>query len=106
VFLRVLEYYEGILILTSIRVGTFDEAFQSRIQLSLHYEPLTESQRITIWKNFLRRLKTPEQEEQARINAADVGENQQANESGSKIEDDCDDQSSSMIDYADIKRHI
>ena len=34
VFLRVLEYYEGILILTSNRVGTFDEAFKSRIQLS------------------------------------------------------------------------
>ena len=40
VFLRVLEYYEGILILTSNRVGTFDEAFKSRIQLSLHYENL------------------------------------------------------------------
>ena len=30
VFLRVLEYYEGILILTSNRVGTFDEAFKSQ----------------------------------------------------------------------------
>ncbi|KAI9147501.1 AAA family ATPase [Paramyrothecium foliicola] len=57
VFLRVLEYYEGILILTSNRVGTFDEAFKSRIQLSLHYEPLTREQRVTIWRNFLKRLK-------------------------------------------------
>ena len=40
VFLRVLEYYEGILILTSNRVGTFDEAFRSRIQLALHYPTL------------------------------------------------------------------
>ena len=31
VFLRVLEYYEGILILTSNRVGIFDEAFMSRV---------------------------------------------------------------------------
>lgn len=31
VFLRVLEYYEGILILTSNRIGTFDEAFKSRV---------------------------------------------------------------------------
>ena len=31
VFLRILEYYDGILILTSNRVGTFDEAFKSRI---------------------------------------------------------------------------
>ncbi|KAJ9605958.1 hypothetical protein H2200_009807 [Cladophialophora chaetospira] len=57
VFLRVLEYYEGILILTSNRVGTFDEAFKSRIQLSLHYENLTRGQRYKIWKNFLNRLK-------------------------------------------------
>ncbi|KAG5797173.1 hypothetical protein H9Q69_003782 [Fusarium xylarioides] len=56
VFLRVLEYYEGILILTSNRVGTFDEAFKSRIQLSLHYENLTESQRRRVWKNFINRL--------------------------------------------------
>lgn len=34
VFLRMLEYYEVILILTSNRVGTFDEAFKSRIQLA------------------------------------------------------------------------
>lgn len=57
VFLRVLEYYEGILILTSNRVGTFDEAFKSRIQLSLHYEPLNKTQRHKIWKNFFQRLK-------------------------------------------------
>ncbi|KAK8087324.1 hypothetical protein PG994_002298 [Apiospora phragmitis] len=36
VFLRVLEYYEGILILTSNRVGTFDEALKSRILMLLH----------------------------------------------------------------------
>lgn len=42
VFLRVLEYYEGILILTSNRVGTFDEAFKSRILLSLDYDNLSE----------------------------------------------------------------
>lgn len=32
VFLRVLEYYDGILSLTSNGVGTFEEAFRSRIQ--------------------------------------------------------------------------
>ncbi|KAL8369867.1 hypothetical protein RB595_000290 [Gaeumannomyces hyphopodioides] len=57
VFLRILEYYEGILILTSNRVGTFDEAFKSRIQLSLHYEPLNRTQRHKIWKNFFHRLR-------------------------------------------------
>lgn len=36
VFLCVLEYYDGILILISNRVGTFHEAFKSRISLALH----------------------------------------------------------------------
>lgn len=57
VFLRVLEYYEGILILTSNRVGTFDEAFRSRIQLSIHYKNLNAEDRALIWANFIERLK-------------------------------------------------
>ncbi|KAK6508672.1 hypothetical protein TWF506_010751 [Arthrobotrys conoides] len=56
VFLRVLEYYDGILILTSNRVGTFDSAFKSRIQLALHYDTLSHQQRIKIWQNFIKRL--------------------------------------------------
>ena len=56
VFLRVLEYYEGILILTTNRVGTFDEAFKSRILLSLHYEKLSKGQRRKIWRGFINHL--------------------------------------------------
>jgi SpoVK/Ycf46/Vps4 family AAA+-type ATPase len=56
VFLRTLEYYEGILILTTNRVGTFDEAFKSRISLALRYEKLTQVQRKQVWRNFIRRL--------------------------------------------------
>ncbi|GJC95188.1 AAA family ATPase [Colletotrichum higginsianum] len=52
VFLRILEYYEGILILTSNRVGTFDEAFKSRIQVAIHYDDLTKKSRKAIWRNF------------------------------------------------------
>lgn len=52
VFLRILEYYEGILILTSNRIGTFDEAFRSRMQLALHYPNLTPGSRKKIWQNF------------------------------------------------------
>jgi hypothetical protein len=52
VFLRILEYYEGILILTSNRVGTFDEAFKSRIQVAIHYDKLTKRSRRQIWQNF------------------------------------------------------
>ncbi|KAK8079207.1 aaa family ATPase, partial [Apiospora phragmitis] len=40
VFLRVLEYYAGVLFLTKNRVGDFDEAFTSRIHISLYYPEL------------------------------------------------------------------
>ncbi|KAK3722755.1 hypothetical protein LTR37_002327 [Vermiconidia calcicola] len=53
IFLRVLEYYEGILFLTSNRVNTFDDAFKSRIHVPLKYNGLTVSSRKQIWKNFL-----------------------------------------------------
>ena len=54
--MRTLEYYDGILILTSNRVGTFDEAFKSRIQLSLRYKRLQRHQRKQIWLNFMSHL--------------------------------------------------
>jgi hypothetical protein len=37
VFLRKLEYYSGILFLTTNRAGTIDEAFKSRIYILLRY---------------------------------------------------------------------
>ena len=36
-----LEYYPGVLFLTTNRIGDFDEAFASRIHISLYYPPLT-----------------------------------------------------------------
>jgi SpoVK/Ycf46/Vps4 family AAA+-type ATPase len=54
VFLRTLEYFEGILVLTSNRVGTFDEAFKSRVQLAIHYPPLDAKGRYKIWHMFFR----------------------------------------------------
>ncbi|KAH8702010.1 P-loop containing nucleoside triphosphate hydrolase protein [Talaromyces proteolyticus] len=58
VFLRVLEYYDGILVLTSNRIGTFDEAFKSRVQLTVHYPTLDESSRRRVWTNFITRLRS------------------------------------------------
>jgi hypothetical protein len=55
VFLRVLEYYAGILFLTTNRVGLFDEAFKSRIHISLYYPPLDKKSTIKIWKMHLDR---------------------------------------------------
>ena len=61
VFLRILEYYDGILILTSNRVGTFDEAFKSRIQVAFHYPNLDRVARKKIWKNFFDMMEADEE---------------------------------------------
>ncbi|KAG9188828.1 hypothetical protein G6011_07533 [Alternaria panax] len=57
VFLRVLEYYSGVLMLTTNRVGSFDEAFRSRIHVSLYYPKLGKEETSEIWDMNLRRIK-------------------------------------------------
>lgn len=52
-FLRILEYYEGILILTTNRVSTFDQAFKSRIHFAIQYSELDRDCRRNIWQTFL-----------------------------------------------------
>jgi len=56
VFLRVLEYYSGILFLTTNKVGHFDEAFKSRIHVSLYYPQLDKETAHKIWEMNLKRL--------------------------------------------------
>ncbi|KAH8679032.1 hypothetical protein BGZ60DRAFT_255846 [Tricladium varicosporioides] len=57
IFLRALDYFKGILFLTSNRVGSFDEAFMSRIHVQIGYDPLDEDARRAIWTNYFRKLK-------------------------------------------------
>lgn len=54
-FLRTLEYYEGIMFLTTNRVKTFDDAIRSRIHLMIKYESLSSANRRIVWQNFLQR---------------------------------------------------
>lgn len=49
-----LEYYEGILFMTTNRVDNIDTAFQSRIHVSMEYPDLTNVSRRQIWCNFLK----------------------------------------------------
>lgn len=58
IFLRKLEYYEGILFLTTNRLVEFDEAILSRIQLKVKYEGLTKESRREIWTYFLSKAST------------------------------------------------
>ena len=52
VFLRILEYYQGILFLTTNRAEEFDQAFISRIHLVIDYYPLDVKRRNRIWRNL------------------------------------------------------
>ena len=58
VFLRTLEYYRGIMVLTTNRVKDIDDAIQSRISVALHYGPLGLDTRKTIWESFLKKAAT------------------------------------------------
>ncbi|KAI9041896.1 uncharacterized protein KD926_006442 [Aspergillus affinis] len=56
VFLRMLEYYTGILFLTTNLPGSIDEAFKSRIHISLYYPHLSKETTLKIWDMNLMRL--------------------------------------------------
>ncbi|KAI1498632.1 putative AAA family ATPase [Biscogniauxia marginata] len=53
IFLRLLEYYRGILFMTTNRVEAIDPAFQSRIHVTIRYPPLHAEARRQIWKGFI-----------------------------------------------------
>lgn len=67
IFLRVLEYYEGILFLTTNRIDNIDLAFQSRIHISMSYPDLTDESRRHIWENFLKVLDAGQGQGQERL---------------------------------------
>ena len=54
-FLRCLEYYQGVLFLTTNRVGAFDDALLSRVNVVLHYD-FDELKRQDVWATFFRKL--------------------------------------------------
>ncbi|KAF2646935.1 P-loop containing nucleoside triphosphate hydrolase protein, partial [Massarina eburnea CBS 473.64] len=56
VFLRSLEYYSGILFLTTNRPGALDEAIKSRVHLSLYYPPLGKQETLDVFDINLDRL--------------------------------------------------
>jgi SpoVK/Ycf46/Vps4 family AAA+-type ATPase len=53
VFLRLLEYHQSLIFLTTNRIATLDEAFKSRISVAIKYPNLTKSARRQIWTAFL-----------------------------------------------------
>ena len=57
IFLRELEYYQGILILITNRMNMIDSAFESRIHFCLEYPDLDHAARETVWKSFIAKAK-------------------------------------------------
>ncbi|CAI4213275.1 unnamed protein product [Parascedosporium putredinis] len=55
VFLRLLEYYKGLLFLTTNRHDDFDEAFWSRIHVTIQYKELTAAWKTNIWREHIQR---------------------------------------------------
>ncbi|KFA80831.1 hypothetical protein S40288_08521 [Stachybotrys chartarum IBT 40288] len=55
IFLTKLEYYQGILFLTTNRISSIDHAFQSRVDLFLPYRDLLPDARRQVWENFINR---------------------------------------------------
>jgi hypothetical protein len=54
IFLRLLDYYHGILFLTSNRPDVIDEAVLSRVMLHLRYPNLGAEERLEIWTNMFK----------------------------------------------------
>lgn len=55
-FLRRMEYFKGLLFLTTNRVGQIDDAFISRVHIAIGYKPLSGEDRKRIWHGFFHKL--------------------------------------------------
>ncbi|SPO02542.1 uncharacterized protein DNG_05215 [Cephalotrichum gorgonifer] len=56
VFLRSLEYFQGMMFLTTNRMKSFDPAFQSRIHLVIEYKSLEIEAKRRLWIEFLQKI--------------------------------------------------
>ncbi|MBX9721098.1 MAG: hypothetical protein K2X81_06880, partial [Candidatus Obscuribacterales bacterium] len=59
VFLRLLEYHQGVLFLTTNRVKNIDQAFYSRISIGLRFGEATVEKRAKIWTNLTESANVP-----------------------------------------------
>ncbi|KDN65309.1 hypothetical protein CSUB01_05291, partial [Colletotrichum sublineola] len=64
VFLRLIEYYDGMLFLTTNRLEDFDNAFYNRIHITIRYDTLKAPERTNIWRQHLTRASRRNNESQ------------------------------------------
>ncbi|KAK8085196.1 P-loop containing nucleoside triphosphate hydrolase protein [Apiospora hydei] len=71
IFLRVLEFYQGILFLTTNRVAAFDGAIMSRVHIAITYPALDRASQQSLWILFLSRL--PNDAGRSLVDKGDLG---------------------------------
>ena len=72
VFLRELEYFKGIIFLTTNLYSTIDVAFRSRVNIHLVFSSLPFSSRLVLWRKFLSRL--PGEDVESKLQEGDMEE--------------------------------
>ncbi|PVH79303.1 putative AAA family ATPase [Cadophora sp. DSE1049] len=72
IFLRELEYFKGIIFLTTNLYSTIDVAFRSRVNIHLVFSSLPFSSRLVLWRKFLSRL--PGEDVESRLQEGDMEE--------------------------------
>lgn len=85
IFLRLLEYFQGILFLTTNRVETFDDAFQSRIHVALRYGELTTKAKRSVWKMFLDKVRAKDGVETTSFKESDYDKLSRHNLNGRQV---------------------
>ena len=68
VFLRHLEYFQGIMFPTTNRVTAFDNAFRSRITFAMKFDDLSTNVKRKIWETFLQKMPTEKKISDKNIN--------------------------------------
>jgi SpoVK/Ycf46/Vps4 family AAA+-type ATPase len=86
IFLRELEYFRGIIFLTTNLYHTIDSAFRSRVSLHLLFKPLSADARELVWRKFLDRLPAAKNKQRAITNGIINGKDAENNDEGDEGE--------------------
>jgi SpoVK/Ycf46/Vps4 family AAA+-type ATPase len=74
VMLSMVEYYSGVLMLTTNRPEEIDPAFASRLDLHLPFPPLRQASRQKLWESFLRTVSSKEMHLVVSVSASEFEE--------------------------------
>jgi SpoVK/Ycf46/Vps4 family AAA+-type ATPase len=80
IFLRELEYFRGIIFLTTNLYETIDTAFRSRVSLHLLFPTLSREARVKVWTRFLDRIPESERAKALRVDEEPAEESNEVKE--------------------------